>query len=179
MLQKVGCSGKSIKAFQEFKERQNSRSGEVGEGQGERLRIKKANVALRNVVKWKRIRKEKDEEGEGEDEQEDEQSNVPQYASRMLKCTTCQETQETRTMQLYTHEGFRGIHCKSCGRQERCLYNECQCGTVWHQCLKHRVDPPVHASRKGIKKVKAKKQKGKVRMQESSMRKAPNTEPKK
>ena len=82
-------------------------------------------------------------------------------------------------MQLYTHEGFRGIHCKSCGRQERCLYNECQCGTVWHQCLKHRVDPPVHASRKGIKKVKAKKQKGKVRMQESSMRKAPNTEPKK
>ena len=73
----------------------------------------------------------------------------------MVACTRCCTQQETRYMQLRTKEGYRALHCKTCGRQERTSHNKCECGHVWHQCPVHRVDPPVHASRKGLKRVVA------------------------
>ena len=57
------------------------------------------------------------------------------------------------------------------------MRNLCQCGIVWHRCQIHRVDPQVHATRKGLKKhgkVLDKKQDKEVRKL-SSWRKAPET----
>ena len=76
------------------------------------------------------------------------------YASRQLRCSNCNDVQETKWMQLRTKEGYRAIHCSKCGKQERTLMHPCQCGVICHQCLIHRVDPLVHASKKGIKKRK-------------------------
>ena len=80
------------------------------------------------------------------------------YTSRMLACTRCGSQQETSWMQLRYSEGFRAVHCRSCGKQERCLRNLCQCGTTWHRCLVHRVDPHEHTSRKAPAKTKQQKQ---------------------
>ena len=55
-------------------------------------------------------------------------------------------------MQLRTVEGFRAIHCRRCGAQERCTKNECTCGQVWHLCTLHGVDPHMHHSRRGVQK---------------------------
>ena len=99
------------------------------------------------------------------------------YQSRSIQCTRCGSSQETRKMQLHTPQGFRDIHCKACGKHERCLRNLCQCGIVWHRCQIHRVDPQVHATRKGLKKhgkVHDKKQ-DKEERKLSSWRKAPET----
>ena len=51
-------------------------------------------------------------------------------------------------MQLRTNHGFRAVHCRKCGKQERVARNYCQCQAIWHQCLKHRIDPRQHRSRK-------------------------------
>ena len=75
----------------------------------------------------------------------EEQAN---YESRLLACTRCGTTQETKEMQLKVSVGFRAIHCKNCGKQERVHRNRCSCDAVWHQCPMHRVDPPFHKSRK-------------------------------
>jgi hypothetical protein len=40
------------------------------------------------------------------------------------------------------------VHCRNCGRQERCARNCCQCRVLWHHCHIHRVDPEKHVSRK-------------------------------
>ena len=80
-------------------------------------------------------------------------------------------------MQLHTPQGYRDVHCKACGKHERCLKNLCQCGTVWHRCPLHRVDPQVHATRKGVKKhgkINDEKQ-NKEDMKLSSWRRAPET----
>jgi hypothetical protein len=52
-------------------------------------------------------------------------------------------------MQLHTADGFRGINCANCGKLERCSHNHCQCGTIWHHCPTHRIDPTTHRSRRG------------------------------
>ena len=78
-------------------------------------------------------------------------------------------------MRLRTTDGYRAIHCKPCGRQERCSHNTCQCGIVWHHCESHRTDPMVHASRKGVAKVAKEKAKEEVRL--SSTRRAPRSGP--
>ena len=57
--------------------------------------------------------------------------------------------------------------------RERCSHNSCQCGIVWHQCDKHRTDPLVHASRKGVAKVA--KEKAKEESKLSSTRRAPRS----
>ena len=55
-------------------------------------------------------------------------------------------------------EGFRSVHCRCCGKQERSLRNKRQCGIVWHQRRVHRVDPDKHASRNAP--VRTQQQKG-------------------
>ena len=94
-----------------------------------------------------------------EEEEEDDEKNEAEgkkekqeYISRMITCTRCETQQETKYIQLRTKEGYRALHCKACGRQERCSHSRCQCNTIWHQCRIHRVDPGVHASRKGVLK---------------------------
>ena len=62
-------------------------------------------------------------------------------------------------MQLRNLEGFRAIHCKACGMQERCIRNQCQCNKTWHHCVEHRTDPPFHRSRKAPKRTPEEKKK--------------------
>ena len=75
-------------------------------------------------------------------------------------------------MQLRTKEGYRAVHCRQCGQQERCSRNKCQCGQIWHQCGIHRIDPQMHASRKGLLRGTAEKSKEEEKRL-SSRRKAP------
>ena len=70
-------------------------------------------------------------------------------------------------MQLRTSEGFRAVHCRTCGKQERCLRNRCQCGSIWHQCVLHRVDPSEHTSRKAAVKTRAQKHEDQDEKQEA------------
>ena len=70
----------------------------------------------------------------------------------MIACTRCEAVQETKDKQLKVKAGFRAIHCKRCGKQERVAHNKCSCGIVWHQCTLHRVDPPEHCRNKGTKR---------------------------
>ena len=93
--------------------------------------------------------KRNEEQDEDKDEEKQNEVKAPSYSSRLLNCTRCEEVIETKWMQLHTFDGFRGIYCGTCKKQERCLFNTCQCGEVWHQCLVHRVDPPLHASTRG------------------------------
>ena len=74
-----------------------------------------------------------------------------QYSSRKLACTRCGHQQEAYRMQLRCREGFRAVHCPNCGKQERCLRNRCQSGTIWHQCHEHKVEPDRHISRKRLR----------------------------
>ena len=75
-------------------------------------------------------------------------------------------------MQLRTIDGFRAIHCKECGRQERTALNQCTCGVIWHGCELHRIGPKVHESRKGIKTASIKQAQEEIAL--SSQRKAPH-----
>ena len=102
------------------------------------------------------------------------------YTFRKLACTRCGHQQETSWMQLRTHEGYRAVHCRNCGKQERSARNKCQCDVVWHQCSKHRVDPAEHKSRKAPKKTPQQKQQESEKQKDeqnksrtSSKRKAP------
>ena len=91
-------------------------------------------------------------------------------------CTRCGNQKETKSIQLHTAQGFKEIYCTNCKQQERCLYNWCQCGCIWHQCITHHVDPEVNStSRKARKKVDegTKPQEKKTL---SSWRMAPKTE---
>ena len=92
---------------------------------------------------------EQQEEADGLNEQK---ATGDSYASRMLACTRCHAWQETKWKQLRTKEGFRAIHCKACGKQERTSANICQCGNVWHECPTHREEPSTHHSKKGVVK---------------------------
>ena len=97
------------------------------------------------------------------------------YKTRMLACTRCGTHQETKDMQLKISVGFRAIHCKNCGKQERVQRNRCCCDAIWHQCPIHRIDPPYHTSRKGGKRNEhgAETAGKKVRLQNSN-RQAPD-----
>ena len=80
------------------------------------------------------------------------------YKTRMLVCTRCGHQQDTIWMQLRTTIGYRGIHCRICGKQELCSRNKCHCSIIWHQCKAHRIDPKEHRSRKADKFTKEQKQ---------------------
>ena len=136
LKQKVGSNSKAENTYKEFKAR----------GEGTML-VKIAKIAQGATVRWKRKKKEAQAQIGSDNEKEREEQIL--YISRLLKCTRCGAPQETWWMQLRTKEGYRGIHCKACGKQERCARNTCQCGSIWHQCELHRIDPAKHTSRKG------------------------------
>ena len=163
LMQKVGSNPKAMKIYDEHLARQG--------GSDEQILIKLNRIAGGATVKWKRTTNESSKIGE--EEVRDIRQVASGYTSRLLRCTRCQAPQETKWMQLRTKEGYRAIHCKSCGRQERCSHNSCQCGIVWHQCENHRTDPLVHASRKGVAKVA--KEKAKEELKLSSTRRAPRS----
>jgi hypothetical protein len=120
--------------------------------------LKIAKIGQGAVIKWASNHRSM-REGEQElIDNETEDTPKPQYTSRKLACTRCGQQQETSWMQLRCLEGFRAVHCRNCGKQERSARNLCQCGTIWHQCPKHRVDPESHTSRKAAKKTKEQKQ---------------------
>ena len=78
-------------------------------------------------------------------------------------------------MQLKVSVGFRAIHCKNCGKQERVLRNRCSCDAIWHQCPLHRVDPPFHKSGKAAKRGREETEEaGKKARLMSSTRQAPD-----
>ena len=92
----------------------------------------------------------------------------------MLTCTRCGAKQETKEMQLKVCAGFRAIHCKNCGKQERVLKNRCSCEVIWRQCPLHRIDPPFHTSRRGAKRRRGETEEtGKKARLQSSTRQAP------
>ena len=125
----------------------------AGEGpliQRDRILLRIARIATGASVRCKRSLKvsaakegETDADGKWNEEEVD-------YDCRLLACTRCGATQETKEMQLKVRVGFRAIHCKRCGRQERVHRNRCSCDAVWHQCPTHRVDPPFHKSRNAV-----------------------------
>ena len=203
MLQKVGNNPKAMKAYDEHSVRlenermskevermrneervvvgdgdhdeaeRRSRTVENESGSGESVLVKLNRIAGGTTVRWKR-HFAAEREGEGEVEAQTSDDDKQRYMSRLLNCTRCNAQQETRKMQLRTKEGYRAVHCKACGRQERSMHNLCQCGVVWHQCATHRIDPPIHTSRKGVKRAKQKQEtKG---LELSSRRAAPNSE---
>ena len=73
---------------------------------------------------------------------------VPRYQSRLIECGICKHQKETRHMQLRTHLGYRGITCARCHNHATAGRAKCQCGSIWHQCMTHTIDPTVHKSTK-------------------------------
>jgi hypothetical protein len=125
------------------------------EGDEHKILIKKARVAYGTTARWKRKwLEEPTEEDSTKQEANEERHEQNKYTSRLLTCTRCGAAQETAWMQLRTKEGYRAIHCKQCGKQERSSHNVCQCNVIWHHCPTHRHDPKVHRSRKADKKTK-------------------------
>ena len=147
-----------LKTDKEFKAR----------GEGTML-VEIAKIVQGTTVRWKRKKNEAQAPIGSDTEKEQEEQIL--YSSRLLKCTRCGSPKETWWVQLRTKEGYRGIHCKACGKQERCARNPCQCGSIWCQCELHRIDPAKHTSRKGKIKERQSPQAGKKL---SSGRKAPS-----
>ena len=71
---------------------------------------------------------------------------VKKYTTRLLTCRTCGAQRETSWMQLRTPRGFRAVHCLSCKAYQVVSMHKCQCGSIWHQCPTHHIDPPHHRS---------------------------------
>ena len=95
----------------------------------------------------------------------------------MIACTRCEALQETKDKQLKVKAGFRAIHCQRCGKQERVAQNKCSCGTIWHHCTLHRIDPLEHRAKKGIKRKANGTNEDKRKIKQlSSARKAPIVE---
>ena len=172
LMQKVGSNPKTIKSHVDLRSRQQQAGDERAT-----IRMKIARIATGVTIRWKR-----EKNSNVQEEVDPSKYQGPQYRSRMIACNHCGEKQETKSMQLRTIEGFRAIHCRRCGAQERCIKNECTCGQVWHRCNLHGVDPHVHQSRRGVQKVNYKRKgEGKESKEEmrseglSSTRKAPIT----
>ena len=177
MQQKIGSNPQTMKKYEELKARRKEHDDEGGERgrceESQSILLKFARIAVECKVRWTRTLRPRREDEAPNDLQEGEhdKSTMP-YSSRMIACNRCGLQQETKKMQLRTAEGYRAIHCKGCGKQERTSRNHCQCKVIWHQCDTHRVDPEVHASRKGLKDP----MKGaSVDTKLSSTRKAPRT----
>ena len=161
--QKVGSNPKSVQACKDF----FRTSSEEDSGT---IKVKIARLSTKSIIKWNRIRMKEGEEGPT-----DRKPAVPSYTSRLLTCSMRYQTQETWWMQLRTSKGFRATHCKYCKYQEYTARTNCQCGVRWHHCQVHRIDPLVHASKRGRMKPKAGKcAKGKKIVSiKSSLRAAP------
>jgi predicted metal-binding protein len=148
--QKVGANVKAMKNYTEFRQR----AREAEQPSRDTILVKLARIAFGAAPRWKRIvqmgpANHDGAPGGGTEPEDEDKIN---YSTRMIACTRCGSRQETRWMQLRTREGFRAVHCRACGRQERTASNTCQCELVWHQCPTHRIDPAVHMSKKGAKR---------------------------
>ena len=125
-----------------------------------KLRIRIANLNTAFPIRWQRSFRQQGEGGdrsqEAADESNDKQTRVA-YTSRKIRCIRCEAPQETKHIQLFTRLGFRDIHCGACGLHERCITHLCDCNVQWRRCPLHKVDPPVHASRRGLGKYTKKK----------------------
>ena len=169
LQQKIGANPKSQKEYKELRTRQKAGESE------EKIKVKIDRIAFGSMVKWKRTT---NNEEEATINKEDEERKIPKYSSRMIACNKCGKAQETKAIQLRTLEGYRGLYCSTCGTQDRCALNKCQCHTIWHQCEIHRTDPPTHASRKGIVRNKSGMKEVKEKIMLCSQRKAPRTKAK-
>ena len=164
LAQKVGSNPKNQRAYKDFVRAKKDDSLLT-------LRVKIARLTTKSIVRWKRIRKSKEglpvigsllavDDGATPERTIDatpgcDQSRhrcQPTYTSRLLTCSLCYQTQETRWMQLRTTTGFRAIHCKYCKYQEYTAKTKCQCMIRWNHCPIHRVDPLYHSSKRGIKR---------------------------
>ena len=147
MKQKVANNPKAEKQLAEHRERSK-------QDQGTKIIIHIARIAVGASVRWERKITNKDRNGitAKESNRIDEKAT---YHTRMLACTKCGTRQETKGMQLKINIGFRAIHCKSCGKQERVLRNKCVCDAIWHQWPIHRIDPLFHSSKKSNKRKKS------------------------
>ena len=102
----------------------------TGISKEDKILLRIARIAIRATVKWDRKYRElKDEEKQARIEIDESQSSF-RYASRFLACARCGSLQETRGKQLKVEVGFRTIHCKKCGKQERVHSNKCACGLI-------------------------------------------------
>ena len=132
--------------------------------------IKKAKLADRGIVRWQQVWA-KDERTDGE-----EAGNAGvdiAYSSRLLECTGCGRSRETRSMQLRTIRGYRAIYCFGCKRQEVCTLNTCRCGIIWHLCGTHRTDPAVHRTNKAPNRLSTEKPQTKARSTTKAARNPP------
>ena len=114
--------------------------------------IKKAKIDMRSCPKWKR--EESEESGTINKESDETAAKTKHGHSRTLTCQACGGGIETKNMQLWSLDGFRDFYCKKCGHHARAKGHRCQCGTIWHECPEHRLDPAVHRSRKAPNKEK-------------------------
>lgn len=78
------------------------------------------------------------------DDHEHSRVELPQYLERYLICNVCGDQRETKFIQSRTPNGYRAILCLKCHIQRWSGWMNCVCGTCWHQCTLHRVDPPFH-----------------------------------
>ena len=101
----------------------------------------------RGIVRWQRIWA-KEERVEAQ-EVENASAKIA-YSSRLLECTGCGHSRETKSIQMRTMTGYRAIYCFGCKKQEVCTLNTCQCGIIWHLCGTHRTDPAVHRTNKAL-----------------------------
>ena len=111
------------------------------------IKLQLAKIAMASVVKWKRTRAQDLDERHQELTQCEEPERM-KYQSRMIHYTRCDHPKETRWMQLRISTGYRDNPFQACRKHERCSHNKCQCNLIWHQCETHRIDTPLHASRK-------------------------------
>ena len=160
LKQKVGANATTAKHFKAFQAERNQLP--EGERAAKKILVKIARVANGAVVRWQRAINESSHRQQLSPETE-QQAPVPLYQSRMIACTRCNQPQETCWMQLRTVLGFRAVHCRNCGKQERTARNKCQCGCIWHQCLIHKVDPLEHQSRKAANFTSEQKQERNVK----------------
>ena len=121
--QKIGANPKNLKQLKELEEAQAIDNDQ--EVPQHKMFFKKARIATGTTPKWKRnfkVKEKDDVQQQGPHEPDElqgqaEEESRPTYTTRILKCTRCGEGQETEWMQLRSTEGFRAIHCKTCGMQ--------------------------------------------------------------
>ena len=90
-----------------------------------KILLRKARIAIGATVKWEReYRGLQDEERQARVDRF-KKTNEVRYTSWMIACTRCGSLQETKSKQVKVEAGFRAIHCKRCGKQERVHSNKC------------------------------------------------------
>ena len=150
LQQEVGSNPKVMKQHSEHRKKEQQAKASSSHLQPDHVKpaffLRYAKVSVAAAVKW--ARKRRIDTSEVQVSEDEGQPEVKAYTSRILECTRYNAPQDTEWIQLRVKEGYRAIHCKQCGKQERCARNRCQCVVVWHICPTHRIDPAVHRIKK-------------------------------